>query len=179
MFLNIITPCSRPENLHTIANSINIPRENYRWIVVFDLTDLPDEKIIPKNCEAYKYVNAESCYGHQQRNFALDLITHGHIYSNDDDTILHKDLWESIKDLNNDFITFNQSTKDGHPRLINSGVGIGSVDSHNFIFEKQIAKGLKFVNDYCADGIFAVRCHENAKSPIHLNKILSVYNSLR
>lgn len=29
MFLNIITPCTRPENLHKISESINIPKENY------------------------------------------------------------------------------------------------------------------------------------------------------
>jgi len=42
MFLNIITPSCRPENLHKISKSINIPRENYRWIVVFDLEEIPD-----------------------------------------------------------------------------------------------------------------------------------------
>jgi hypothetical protein len=179
MFLNIITPCSRPENLHTIAKSINIPTEKYRWIVVFDRSELPHSDLIPNNCEIYCYQNPKSCYGHQQRNFALELILDGHIYSNDDDTILHNELWENIKDLENDFITFNQSTKEGYPRLINGGVSVGSVDSHNFIFSKEISEGLQFVNDYCADGIFAEKCYENARNPIHLNKILSTYNSLR
>ena len=50
MFLNIITPCSRPHLLHRIAESINIPKENYRWIVVFDAETIPDS--IPV-CEAY------------------------------------------------------------------------------------------------------------------------------
>lgn len=179
MFLNIITPCSRPENLHTIASSINIPRENYRWIVVFDGIELPNADLVPSSCEIYAYQNLQSCYGHQQRNFALDLINGGHVYSNDDDTIIHNELWENIKNLDSDFITFNQSTKEGYPRLINGGVSIGNVDSHNFIFDKTISQHIKFINDYCADGIFAVRCYENAQRPIHLNKILSIYNSLR
>ncbi len=34
MFLNIITPCSRPDNLNEVSKSINIPPEHYRWIVL-------------------------------------------------------------------------------------------------------------------------------------------------
>jgi hypothetical protein len=179
MFLNIITPCSRPENLHRISQSINIPLENYRWIVIFDSSELPESDFIPNNCETYCYQDSKSCFGHQQRNFALGLIDKGHIYSNDDDTILHKDLWDNIKDLDNDFITFNQVTKEGNHRLINQRVGVGSVDSHNFIFDKEISKHLRFINDYCADGIFAVMCYEKSKTPIHIDKILSIYNFLR
>ena len=41
MYLNIITPCIHIENLVEISKSINIPRENYRWIVVFDSLILP------------------------------------------------------------------------------------------------------------------------------------------
>ena len=111
MFLNIITPCSRPQNLHTIAQSINIPKDNFRWIVVYDGIELPDKSLLPDICEAYFYQDPQSCVGHQQRNFAMDMISEGHIYFNDDDTILHNELWDSIKDLDNDFISFNQNTK--------------------------------------------------------------------
>ena len=72
MFLNIITPCSRPQNLETISKSINIPRENYRWIVVFDLEEVPEN--IPENCEAYAIKDTKSTSGNAQRNYALDLV---------------------------------------------------------------------------------------------------------
>ena len=49
--LNIITPCSRPENLHIISQSINIPKDNYRWIVIYDGISLPSADLIPENCE--------------------------------------------------------------------------------------------------------------------------------
>jgi hypothetical protein len=111
MFLNIITPCSRPENLEIISKSINIPRDQYRWIVVFDLLEAPEN--IPDNCEWYTIKDANSTSGNAQRNFALNLITHGHIYFNDDDTVMHIDLWNNIKNENNkDFISFKQSNKD-------------------------------------------------------------------
>ena len=63
MYLNIITPCSRPENLHKIAESINIPKDNYRWIVVCDLDELPNANLIPQNCEIYTHKNKESVAG--------------------------------------------------------------------------------------------------------------------
>jgi hypothetical protein len=179
MFLNIITPCSRPQNLHTISSSINIPKESYRWLVVYDGNELPSRDLIPDNCEIYAYRDPDSCYGHQQRNFGMDLISSGHIYFNDDDTIVHPDLWESIKDLENDFISFNQSTKEGMPRLIDSGVRVGGIDSHNFMFAKEISNGLRFCNEYVADGIFAIDVHHRSTNPIHISKILSVYNYLR
>lgn len=179
MFLNIITPCSRPQNLHTIAESINIPKENFRWIVVYDGVELPDKTLIPDICEAYCYQDPQSCVGHQQRNFAMDMISDGHIYFNDDDTILHNELWDSIKDLDNDFITFNQNTKEGGARLHNRPVQVGHIDSHNFIFKKEISEGIRFVNLYEGDGIFANQVHNRSKSYIHLNKVLSIYNYLR
>ena len=68
MFLNIITPCSRPKNLYLIAESINIPKENYRWIVVFDADEIPDE--IPDICEPYTVKVIGSISGNAQRNLA-------------------------------------------------------------------------------------------------------------
>jgi hypothetical protein len=178
MFLNIITPCSRPENLHLISKSINIPKENYRWIVVFDFDVLPEASLIPDNCEVFLHRNPYSIAGHSQRNFALDLISSGYIYSNDDDTILHKDLWENIKDLNDDFITFFQEDKSGKIRLTGQ-VGVGKIDSHNFIVNRDVVGETRFiVHKYDADGYFATECYNKAKTKILIEKVLSTYNLL-
>jgi len=80
MYINIITPCHRPENLHQISRSINIPKENYRWIVVFDSLTLPDICNIPDNCEYYLHKDSNSKMGNGQRNFVLDLVKEGYIY---------------------------------------------------------------------------------------------------
>jgi hypothetical protein len=178
--LNIITPCSRPENLHSIWQSINIPKENYRWIVIYDGISLPSADMIPKNCELDFYYDVNSCYGNYQRNYAMDLIKEGHIYFNDDDTIIHPELWDNIKDLENDFITFNQIEKSGAMRLGDIvEVKVGQIDSHNFIFDSKISEGIRFVNLYEADGIFAEQVFKNSKSHINISKVLSIYNSLR
>jgi hypothetical protein len=180
MFLNIITPCSRPENLITISKSINIPKKNYRWIVVFDGETLPDKELIPKNCEIYSHTNKNSIVGHSQRNYALDMINDGYIYFNDDDTVIHNKLWDNIKDLDNDFISFMQEDINGNIRLIGDKIVVGHIDSHNFIVHSSLIGNTKFIiTKYDADGHFANECFRQSKNSKHINIVLSTYNSLR
>jgi hypothetical protein len=179
MFINIITPCSRPKNLHTISKSINIPEDSYRWIVVYDSDIELEKELIPNNCEFYLHKNPKSMSGNSQRNYALDLIDDGYVYFNDDDTILHKDLWDNIKMLDNDFISFYQSWGSGQIRLYGD-VEYQRIDSHNFILHKNIIGESRWVLDkYEADGLFAIECHKKSKNPIVIKKVLSVYNYLR
>jgi hypothetical protein len=178
MFLNIITPCSRPENLYKISESINIPRSQYRWFVVFDKKNVLENT--PYNAECYAHQDAKSTSGNAQRNYALDKVISGHIYFNDDDTLIHPDLWENIKDLNNDFISFKQVTKDGKLRLQGNNISLGNIDSHNFIIHSNLLGNTRWVlNRYDADGLFAYECKQKSKSFMHLDKTLSVYNALR
>jgi len=180
MYLNIITPCSRPENLLTISKSINIPVENYRWIVVCDSEILPNNSLIPENCEIYLHKNKNSVFGNAQRNYAMDMITQGYIYFNDDDTILHSDLWNNVQNINSDFIVFYQAFKNNAIRLKSNIISTGHIDSHNFIVNYNIAKDIRWVLDkYDADGIFATACYNKSLLTTHIHKVLSVYNALK
>lgn len=180
MYLNIITPCSRPENLLTISKSINIPVGNYRWIVVCDSETLPDNNLIPENCEIYNIKNAKSIFGNAQRNYAIDMVIKGHIYFNDDDTVLHPNLWDNIKDINVDFISFYQSFKNNTIRLKSDIIRIGTIDSHNFVISYNVAKDIRWALDkYEADGIFATNCYNKSESIAHIRKVLSIYNALK
>ena len=176
MYLNIITPCSRPQNLKVIYESINIPKENYRLIVVFDGLEIPE---IPNNCEAYSIKDNNSIYGNAQRNYALDLITDGHVYFNDDDTIIHPELWDEIKDKENDFISFKQSNKDGSLRLEGNEIKPNFIDSHNFVASSKCINTRWVLDRYDADAFFAMECYKNAKESLYIPKILSVYNFLK
>ena len=115
MYLNIITPCTRPNNLHKIFNSINIPEINFKWVIVFDADKIPEVNFnLPSNCEMYSHKDAKSVTGNCQRQFAKTFVKHGHIYYHDDDTTLHPNLWNNIKDLSDrDFISFKQEYCDG------------------------------------------------------------------
>ena len=180
MYINIITPCSRPENLHSISQSINIPRSNYRWMVVFDLDQIPEHNLIPENCEVFLHRDPNSCVGHSQRNYAIDLISSGFVYSNDDDTVIHPDLWDNIKDIDDDFISFTQQSKDGSVRLKGDIIELYNIDNHNFIVKRDIIGDSRFIiNDYSADGLFAKECYNKSKTKIFIDKPLSVYNFLR
>ncbi len=180
MFLNIITPCSRPQNLHEISKSINIPKENYRWIVVFDMEEFPDKNLIPDNCETYLHKNPNSIVGHSQRNYAISLIKKGYIYFNDDDTVIHTELWENIKNIDTDFISFSQLNKNGTIRLVGNSIKVGHIDSHSFMVSKDIVGDVKFkIDKYDADGYFASDCYLASKTKTFINKPLSIYNFLR
>ena len=180
-FLTIVTPCSRPENLHIIAESINIPKDRYRWIIVFDSPTLPDFSLIPEGLSSLIAINSPySVCGNAQRNLALDLIESEWIYFLDDDTILHKDLWENVKDLDNDFISFSQEWKDGTLRLLGNDINLNSVDSGNFIISHSLLKGSRWdIRRRDADGLFAHACKLRAKHYKFIPKILSTYNALR
>lgn len=184
MFLNIVTPCTRPQNLYTIAESINIPREQYRWIVVFDANELPLGRLIPPTCETYYCKDPGSIVGNSQRNLALDLVKDGHIYFNDDDTVLHENLWDNIKELSSDFISFRQEDTNSNIRLEGKEIKLQKIDSHNFIVSKNLAGDTRWNKKvYAADGIFATELYEKAVrenySISYLPKVLSTYNKLR
>jgi hypothetical protein len=178
MFLNIITPCSRPQNLDIISKNINIPEDQYRWIVVFDFFDVPEN--IPDNCEAYAVKDSESISGNAQRNFAIDLVTEGHIYFNDDDTIIQPMIWDELKDISADFISFKQANKNGSLRLEGIEIKPNYIDSHNFVVSAKCVGDTRWVLDrYDADAVFAMECYNNANETLYIPKILSVYNSLQ
>ncbi len=180
MYINIITPCSRPKNLHKISESINIPKENYRWIVVFDLDELPEKELIPENCETYLHRNSRSKFGNSQRNYALDLVKEGYVYFNDDDTSMHKDFWENVKNLDNDFIHFKQSLKNGIIRLKGDQVKLQKIDSHNFLVSVDvIGESRWMLPTYEADGYFTIECYDKSQNKKFIDKVLSIYNSLR
>ena len=179
MIINIITPCSRPEKLIEISKSINIPKDNYRWIIIFDRNKLPNSNLIPNNCEIYLHKDINSISGNAQINFALDLIKEGYVYFNDDDTIIHPEFWNNIKNLNDDFIYFLQDRKDGSIRLYSETVIVNNIDSHNFLVKYDIIGNTRWIlNKYSADGIFASECFNKSKTTKRLEKILSTYNYL-
>jgi hypothetical protein len=178
MKINIITPCSRPENLEKISESINIPSENYRWIVVFDSDHLHSA---PENCESYFLKVDGSNVGNAQRNFAIDMIDDGYVYFLDDDTILHPVLWENLKEYEDkDMIVFSQIWKNGKIRLRGDRVAINHTDSGNFLVKRYVIGDLRWdLRRYDADGIFAEECFKASKSVIFLYKPCSIYNALR
>jgi hypothetical protein len=178
MFINIITPCSRPDNLIKIFESINIPRENHRWIIVIDGEEPSVKPEFPKNAEVYWHKEPLSIVGNGQRNYALGKINSGYLYFLDDDTILHPDLWETVNNINSDFIHFDQGFVNGTKR-IGGNIAVNAIDSGSVIIDSSIVKGLLWkIEVYAADGYYIRAASKRAKTPVYIPKILSVYNKL-
>jgi hypothetical protein len=175
--LNIVTPCSRPENLEKIYESINIPKENYRWIVVFDLDTIPFK--LPPTVEPHLYRHKDSIVGNGQRNYALSLIDTGHIIFLDDDTLLHPNIWEEIKDLSDDFIHYAQEDK-GKLRVTGIEIKVDRIDMGQFVVNRNIVKDHKFpLKLYQADGVFAMLVSSETNNKRYIPKVLSYYNQLK
>jgi len=189
MFVYIITPCSRPENLHAIAKSINIPVDEYQWIVVHDADELPSANLLPNNAVHIAKKVDGSIMGNGQRNKALDMIHNNYceeyadrwIYFNDDDTIIHSNLFDVVKQHQGaDFIHFMQHDKEGHIRLNGDVIRAEHTDTHNFIFKASLLGDTRWVlRKHTADGIFAEQMFRKASNRLYIPQVLSVYNVLR
>ena len=178
MYLNIVTPCSRPDNLRAISESINIPEGSYRWIVVFDADEVPSIDL-PSNAEVYAHRDAASRSGNAQRNFANKLVRGGYVLYLDDDTILHPKLWESVKKCTEDLVCWKQSYKDGSHRLHAGEWQVGHIDSGSFMVDHNTMGDSEWILDkYDADGYFAREMRLKAKTVKEVYDYLSIYNYL-
>jgi|11BtaG_2_1085332.scaffolds.fasta_scaffold18943_1 hypothetical protein len=95
--LNIITPCSRPENLKSLFKSIQKPDDTeVYWYIVYDLGIKP-ELGLPKQYNGINIIehlaDKKSVSGNNLRNWALDQITEGFVYLLDDDNIFNPNFW--------------------------------------------------------------------------------------
>ena len=135
---------------------------------------------VPNSCEYYFYKDSKSKFGNAQRNFALDKIQQGYVYFNDDDTVIHPDLWTNIHNCSGNFISFIQNNSHNTLRLTGKSICIGDIDSHNFIVDINTIDNIRFnIAKYHADGEFAVMCYQQSKSFTYIPKVLSIYNSLK
>lgn len=179
MFINIVTPCGRPQNLERVSESINIPLGRYRWIVVIDSPDMPSVRL-PKNAEAYSAKVDGSVSGNGQRNKALGMIDGGYVLFLDDDTILHKDLWDAVRYANEDIVCWKQSWKDGGHRLDAGNFSVGNVDSGSFMVKRSVIGDIRWdLGRYDADGYFAQEVFSRKKTIRQINEYLSHYNYLQ
>ena len=102
------------------------------------------------------------------------------LYFNDDDTIIHPNLWNSIKDVKENFISFMQNSKDGNLRLSGKEIRLNEIDSHNFVVNINTIKNIRLdIDRYDADGAFAETVYKNANTVLYIPKVLSTYNFLR
>jgi len=189
-----LTPCSRPENIETISQSLCETMANFdhEWIVIYD----GPEFAIPGG-SSHRKIQPECHYGKPLLNVALDVVkergTPGMVGFLDDDTICAANLESAYRYFFAEFFperkafTVRQVDKAGkiridvrqNPRRIDQGcyfIHTDLIGSHRF-FAEEGADAKRF---YEADGEFYREIRSKTEDQwIDLPIVGSIYNALR
>ncbi len=191
--LNIITPCSRPENLEdvelsiytAILHSFPYTLSNIRWIVVMDGVNKPEINI---ELAEFHYLESGELgiSGNPQRNYALDIINDGYVYFLDDDNKIHHQFIKYYRSFISSYpdhgFIVNQLNNDGSIRLYAPDIpSVGNVDTAQFLLTREMIGDVRWDPfNYCADGKFISDIHKiYGDKIIKVNRNLSYYNELR
>lgn len=184
--MTIITPCSRPNNLLKLKESISFDKIN-KWIICYDTSYnrtythiFKDPKIIEIEATGPK----NSCYGNHQRNVAIKLVQNDYIYLLDDDNIMHPNFWNIKKEKTNDpsslIYTFDSQRKNGTTWTRGSNPRFGLIDTACFCVHTDIIKEVTWKADlYAADGLFIeTLVAKNKNQFTYIPQIAAYYNFL-
>lgn len=175
--LHIVTPCSRPENLDIISQSI--PAE-CNWIIVHE----NDIKLPERDNTFLLKCDRTGPWGHAGRNFFLDnfnLYDDDWVYFLDDDNIIHPAFYSTVQQfLSTDYaiIHWGQLNKNNEIRLI-PDIAIDKIDTACYMIQWKQNKHTRYNDEkYNADGFYAIDCSQNGPV-LTLNDSLCYYNYLR
>jgi hypothetical protein len=180
--ITIITPCSRPENLKKLFESINFEFVS-EWIICYDFNVLNPSSLSPRfdhpQISEYYVANDHSVSGNYQRNYGLSKIKNENVYLYflDDDNIIHPDLYKiPLKACN--FYSFNQLRND---KIFEGNVPKPQkIDSAMVLIYYPLVKGIKWeLEHYHSDGLYIYECYKKCINRwIYINKTLCYYNKL-
>ena len=195
MKFNIITRCSRLQNLDRIKGSIFNEKYNIDWHIIFDTTTLKD---IP--AELLNELQNKNTFFHFVKGNGTDYLypQSGKIISKlkgyavfvDDDSIIHHEYYDGISYIIENFpwgkIFITSQQVDGRD-FTGLDVRVASpentryqgVDIAQITFECGVFKKYNFTGHHSADGFLIEQIYkENPDWFIWDNKVLSYYNYL-
>jgi hypothetical protein len=184
--ITIITPCYRIHNLTKIENSIDFDYVD-EWIIVYDgskISEIPSifNDSINKNKIKEFINNDEGISGNPQRNYGLSKVSNENtlLYFLDDDNIIHINLYELLKNIDNNYLyTFNQNNKNFPNNLLKGNrIELAAIDTAMALIPYKYCKDVRWKNDkYEADYYYIKECYDLCKnSYIYVNECLSYYN---
>jgi hypothetical protein len=152
--LTLLTPCSRPENLERMMQTIQFHLID-KWYIIYDTRHFPFQKrfshpqIVEMECKD------EGSVGHQIRNMGMNIIHEGLLYFLDDDNLIHPSFWNVIANVREGKIyTFDLLYQDGTILLGNKPV-VRCIDTAQYIFDMKLVGNLRFdASLYIGDGVF-------------------------
>jgi len=193
---NVITPCTRPENLDRMLASLiacTVPAP-ITWHIIYDTEDIlvPNLQLRTPLIKVKEYTHADkrSVVGHAQRNYGMECIDSGFIYFLDDDNIIHPAFFsavyeEYLKDPYKLVFVVDQIFKNKEIRLIAGPDNTKKfhVDTAQFCIHSRLIHklGASFdITDYSADGAFIERMFlVYSETFKFINQPLCFYNYLK
>lgn len=164
--LTIITPCSRPQNLAALAESIKPGRSLFDviWMVILD----------NRECE-------KSVVGNYQRNCALDAIRDGWVYFLDDDTVIHPEFFTELAKVETLAVAFEQELDTWIREVAPSEMRPDHIDMGQVAMRRDVIGNIRFrLGVYEADGVFIEDVYRrDPKEWSFVDKPLCYYNKLR
>lgn len=182
--ITIITPCSRPQNLNKLKESINFDYVD-EWIIIYDAGKINiHPELFKENDKIKEYIcyDSRSIVGNAQRNYGLDRIQNKDtlLYYLDDDNQIHPNLYKLLTIIDNDKLYyFNQlRVKEANPYF--KPYDNGSCDSAMFIIPFNICNDIRWIlHEYCADSFYIVECYERNKNKrVNVDNYLCYHNIL-
>jgi hypothetical protein len=179
----VVTPCSRPENLIKIRESIDFEYIK-KWLIVYDSNVIKDHtKIFNEDFIEEHYFAGNGKWGHDQRNYALEHLINDdrdYVYQLDDDNIIAPGFYKIPKILqDNKIYTFDQIRPNG-TILYGKTVVYDGIDTAMFLVSYNICKNIKWnPTAYNADYQFISECvNRYPTEHIYLQGIYCYYNKL-
>ena len=194
MIINILTRCTRPQNLLKISKTIFTDLFQINWYILFDANRIKDIDAtllmdLTNLGAKIKFLKGEfSGLGMNMINNILDEICDGWVYILDDDNIIHPEFYNTLDEFIDDktygVLVFNQKVggkdfskidiREANPE----NVKIGSIDSAQFLIHiGDYGDTLRFNNTYVADGELIEKLYEEKKDDfIFIQKELCYYN---
>lgn len=184
--ISIITPCSRPQNLKQIYNSIKFDKID-KWYIIYDTSkcrtydfqfelDNNTQKIIEIS------YNKEGYAGHPQINYALDLIKDGFVYVMDDDNIFHPTFWTLLDELDDNLIyTWDQDRIQEGKILKGGNIIEEKIDTSQFIIPRSLIGSVRWVEQESAgDFKFISKIHKIHKGKFkYIPKVACYHNFIK
>jgi hypothetical protein len=160
--LHILTACTRPQNLSTMADSLAAwGPADFIWHIRFDLE--------------HRHVG-----GQEIKNQMLDEIADGWIMFLDDDTVVHPKLYDRFDEHRLGapaIVVSQQHSVLGVLHAAYENVAIGTIDIGQAILRREVIGRKRIPQTYAGDGEFlhSILPHVDA---VYVDEILSFHNAL-
>lgn len=191
--ISILTPVSRPQNLHKIYEDLcqYIGKIKIIWYICYDASLLIDKFVALEDKKDLYIVQAVSPYknavgGHLHRNYILSnmkgLNSNRFIYFLDDDNLLHPNFVDFVSnnELDLSVYMFSQVRWTGNKIADLKTLKIGHVDTAQILCRLYCFQDFEFPNIYEADGHWIMHLWNKYSGYFKMEKdIFTYYNKLR